>query len=156
MSTYRLVVEISGISWHSALALAAVVLGPVGCLVSLGYTLRVDRRDAWRRPMLVTAVLGAGAILAAYVSGVRDLQADDGPAAFEVADHREYALRLLLPTVCWLVMALLTGWLDPRTGALRLMLPLLLSGFAVVVLVLVVLVGDPETRSVWERLGDAV
>lgn len=146
--------DLSGISLHAGLVLAAVVLGPVGCLVSVGYALRVDHRENWRRPMLVTAVLGSAAIFAAYVSGERALAADSGVADFEVADHRAYALQLLLPTVGWLVMSLVTGWMNPQTGVLRLMLPILLFGFAVVVLVLVLLAGDPEARSLWEQIAE--
>jgi hypothetical protein len=53
-------------------------------------------------------------------------------------------------------MSVLTGWLNPRTGALRLALPLLLSGFAVVVLVLVLLSGDTDARSIWDSMRDQV
>lgn len=148
--------DFSGLSWHEASVALAIVLGPIGCVVSCGYALRVDHRDNWRRPMLLTAVLGAAAILAAYVTGERALAADPELAAIQLQGHREFALKLLLPTVGWLVVAVLTGWVNPRTGALRVMMPVLLTGFAVVVLVLVVLSGDPGARSIWNSVVGAV
>lgn len=145
--------EIFGVPLHSALAISAVVLGPVGCLVSLLYAFRPDHRDTWRLPMLFTAVLATAAILGAYVSGDRMLTENpDLVTDPTVAAHQEYASRLVLPTVGYFVIATLTGWLNPRTGALRLALPLLLSGFALVVLVLVVLAGDADSRSLWDDI----
>ena len=70
----------------------------------------------------------------------------------QVGAHQEYAARLVLPIVGYFVLAALTGWLNPHTGALRLALPMLLTGFAVVVLVLVVLSGDADARSLWEDM----
>lgn len=147
--------DLTGLSWHETLVFAAVVLGPLGCLVSLGYALRVDRRDNWRRPMLLTVLLGAAAVLGAYWSGDR-LLADQPELAGDpqVTAHQDYALKLVLPTVGWFVIAMITGWVNPRTGALKLMLPLLLSGFAVVVLVLLVLAGDADARSVWHNIAE--
>ncbi len=145
--------EILGLPLHSALAIAAAVFAPVGCLVSLWYAFRPDHRDTWRFPMMIGATLATAAILGAYVSGDRMLT--DNPQLRTdpmVLAHQEYAARLVLPTVGFFVMATLTGWLNPRTGALRLALPLLLSGFALVVLVLVVLSGDADARSVWDDI----
>ena len=148
--------EMSGISWHEAFVLAAVVLGPVGTLVSLGYALRVDHREEWRRPMLLTALLGFLAILGAYFTGDRTLSEHPELAADPlVTAHQDYAVRLVLPAVGWFVVATLTGWVNPRTGALRLMLPFLLCGFAVVVLVLVVLTGSADARVFVHDLADA-
>lgn len=149
--------DLSGLTWHGSFVAAAAILGPLGCLVSLGYAVRIDHRDAWRFPMLVTAFVGVVAVVGAYVTGERALAADPQLARnLVVDDHRGYAVKLLLPTVGWAVMAALTGWVNPRTGALRLAMPALLSGFALVVLVLVVLSGDDGVRSLWERLWSAV
>jgi hypothetical protein len=145
--------DFTGLTWHEATVALAVVLGPVGCLVSLGYVLRVEHRDSWRRPMLVTAILGGAAVLAAYVTGERVLDAEPGLSeSIPLQDHRDYALQLLLPTVGWLVMAIVTGWVNPRTGALKVMLPLLLTGFSLIVLVLVVLSGSDGARELWETI----
>ncbi|QZY30148.1 hypothetical protein [Nocardioides coralli] len=146
--------DFAGLTWHAAFVVAAVVLAPVGCLVSLGYALLIERRDSWRTPMLVTAVLGAVSILAAYVTGEGTLMIERGVSESQDDVDREYANQLALPTVGWLVVALVTGWVHPRTGALRIMLPMLLFGFALVVLVLTILAGDPDARSLLETITD--
>ncbi len=146
--------EILGLPLHEALAIAAAVCAPVGCLVSLWFAFRPESRDAWRYPMMITATLATATILAAFVSGDRMLtnnpQLSGDP---QVGAHQEYAARLVLPTIGYFVLAALTGWLNPRTGALRLALPMLLTGFSVVVLVLVVLSGDASARSLWDDVS---
>jgi hypothetical protein len=145
--------EILGLPLHSALAICAAVLGPIGCLVALWFSLRVERRDAWRFPMMITATLATASILGAFFTGDQLLR--DNPELAEdtmVKAHQQYASRLVLPTIGFFVMATLAGWLNPRTGALKLALPLLLSGFAIVVLVLVILSGDADARSLWSEI----
>jgi len=142
---------------HTVAAYAAVVLGVVGPGLALVYAVRVDSRDFWRMPMLVGGSLTFVAVLGGYLSG-RRLVAErpgllDAPG---VASHLEYADRLLLPGAGFFVLVVLTGVLNPRTGTLRTLLPLLLTGFAVVVLVLVVLSGDAASRLLLDRLRDAV
>lgn len=138
--------ELAG-SWHESFVLAAVVLAPLGCLVSLAYALRVDHRDAWRRPMLVSALVGAVAVLGAYITGDRALADNPDLAANpQLLVHQDYAARLVLPSVGWLVVATLTGWLNPRTGAFKLVMPMVLAGFALTVLALVVLTGNGDAR----------
>lgn len=147
--------EILGLPVHTVLALAAAVTGPVSCAVTLWFCIRVDNRDAWRYPMLISVTLATVAILGAFVTGDRMLEADPALAQDPtVTAHQQYAARLVLPTVGYWVVASLTGWLNPRTGALRLMLPLILSGFALVVLVLVLLSGDADARSLWDSMTD--
>jgi H+/Cl- antiporter ClcA len=149
--------EFSGLTWHGTSVALAIVLGPLGCVVSIMFAARVDYRDNWRRPMVVTAVLGAAAVLAAYFTGERVLSANpDLGNNGQVVDHTGYADRLPLPTVGWLAVALVTGWVNPRTGALRVMLPFLLTGFALIVLVLVVLAGQDGPRALWERIAEDV
>ena len=147
--------ELFGVPLHVMLAIAAAVCAPVGCLVSLWFAFRPESREGLRRPMMITAALATASILAAYVSGDRMLA--DNPqlsADPQVGAHQEYAARLVLPTVGYFVLAALTGWLNPRTGVLRLALPMLLTGFTVVVLVLVVLSGNPDARSLWAEVSD--
>jgi hypothetical protein len=149
--------DILGVPLHTVLAYSAAGLGPIGCLTALWYSVRPERRHVWRFPMLITATLAAAAILGAFVTG--DQLLTDRPnlaADAQVIDHQEYAERLVLPTIGFWVVATLTGWLNPRTGILRLALPLLLSGFAIVVLVLVVLSGDADARSIWDSMRDQV
>lgn len=147
--------EIFGLPVHTVLALAAAVTGPVSCAVTLWFCLRVDHRDTWRYPMMITVTLATVSILGAFVTGDRMLDSDPQLAADPtVAAHQQYAARLVLPTVGYWVLGSLTGWLNPRTGALKLMLPLILAGFALVVLVLVLLSGDADARSLWDSMTD--
>jgi len=148
--------EIFGLPAHSALAISVAVLGPVGCLVALWYSFRPDHRSFWRWPMLITAVLATASIFGAYFSG-EQLLADHPELADDpmVVDHQQYAVRLVLPTVGFFVMASLSALINPRTGALRVAMPILLAGFSLVVLVLVVLAGDADTRSLWETIRDS-
>lgn len=147
--------EILGLPVHTVLALAAAVTGPVSCAVTLWFCVRVDHRDTWRYPMLIAVTLATASILGAFVTGDRMIEANpelaDDPM---VTAHQQYAARLVLPTVGYWVLGSLTGWLNPRTGALRLMLPLILAGFALVVLVLVLLSGDADARSLWDSMTD--
>ena len=134
-------------SLHTAAASVAVLLGVVGPVVALLYAVRVERRDFWRKPMLVTGTLTFVAVLGAYLSGRRLV--DQHPRLADdpgVASHLEYADRLLVPGAGFFVVVLLTGLLHPRTGLLRTVLPLLLTGFSVVVLVLVLLSSDSGAR----------
>lgn len=145
--------DLTSPSWHETLVVLAVVLGTLGCLVSLGYVIRVDARDNWRRPMLVTAVLGAAAVLGAWYTGERLLEAQPELARFaQVEDHRAYARYLVVPTLGWLGAALVTGLVHPRTGVLKVVLPLLLTLTTLAVLVLVLLSGSEDVRSVWESI----
>ena len=148
--------EILGLPLHSALAVSAAVLGPVGCLVALWYAFRPDHRTTWRWPMLITAVLATVSILGAYISGER-LLADHPELTVDaqVVNHQQYATKLVLPTVGYFVMASLSALLNPRTGALRVALPFLLAGFSFVVLVLVALSADADTRSLWDTIRNS-
>ncbi len=145
--------EIVGLPLHSGLAILAAVLAPLGCVVALWYSFRVERRDTWRYPMMITATLATASILGAFFSGERmlDLHPELANDA-QVIAHQQYGARLVLPTIGYFVLAALTGWLNPHTGALKLALPVLLTGFTVVVLVLVVLSGDAGARSLWESV----
>ncbi|QBR91771.1 hypothetical protein [Nocardioides euryhalodurans] len=147
--------ETGGVEWHVLAAYATVALGVLGPLSAIAYAVRVEQRDWWRRPMMVGAVLAFGAVLLAELSGHRMVEADPGLLADpSVSPHLAYADRLVLPAAGYFVVGVLTGLLNPRTGALRVALPLLLTGFAVVVLVLTVLSGDDGMRSLWDRVSD--
>ena len=149
--------DLSGSSMHSVAAYAAVLLGMAGPVVAIIYSLRIELRDFWRRPMMVAAVLTLAAVVTAYVSGDRLVTAH--PELLrdpQVRPHLEYADRVLLPGAGFFVVAILTGTLNPRTGALRVMLPMLLTGFSVLVLTLILLSGDAGARTLWDRLLGAV
>lgn len=145
--------DILGLPPHAVLALAAAVTGPVACALSLWFAIRVDHRDRWRIPMMVAVTLATISVIGAYVTGERMLEADPGLAADPmVPAHREYAQRLLLPTVGFWLVGMTTGWLNPRTGMLKVALPLILTCFSVLVLALVLLSGDADARSLWDSV----
>jgi len=143
-------------SLHTTAAYVAVVLGIAGPVIGIVYAVRIDRRDFWRTPMLVSGTLTFVAILGAYLSGRRLVDADPSLLSDPlVAPHLEYADRLLLPGAGFFILVVLTGVLNPRTGVLRTVLPILLVGFAVVVLVLVVLSGDSGARHLLDEIVEA-
>ena len=141
---------------HTVAASVALLLGVAGPVVAVVYAVRIERRDFWRIPMLVSGILTFVAILVAYVSGRRLVDTDpsllDNPT---VAPHLEYADRLLLPGAGFFILVVLTGVLNPRTGVLRMVLPILLVGFAAVVLVLVVLSSDSGARQLLDQIVEA-
>ena len=148
--------EIFGLPPHTVLALAAAITGPVGCALCLWFAIRVDHRDTWRYPMMIAATLATASILGAFFTGQRMVESDPSLATDPtVLAHQEYAARLVLPTVGWWVVAALAGALNPRTGALKIALPLLLTGFSAVVLVLVILSGDADARSLWDSITNS-
>jgi len=149
-------VDLDADSVHTVVAYAALLLGVAGPVVALAYSLRVDRRDFWRVPMLVSGVLTFLSVLGAYLSGRWLVDQRPGLASDPlVAPHVEYADRLLMPGIGFVVLVVLTGALNPRTGLLKTVLPLLLSCFGVVVLLLVLLSGDSGARELYERLRGA-
>lgn len=145
--------NIEGFSAHDIAVVAAVVLGAIGCAVSLGYAFRVDHRDAWRMPMLISGVLGALAILSAWWTGDQLLADRPRLARLDrIAEHVGYADALVLPTIAWLLLVLLNGLVNPHTGVLRWLLPTPLALVAVAVLVLLALAGDAGARDLWDTL----
>ena len=137
---------------HEIAAYAAVLFGVVGPVLALLYATRVERRDFWRVPMLVGATLTLATTLTSYLIG-RRLGDDYSRMLGEPSTwaHLEYADGLLLPAAAFFVIAVVTGVLNARTGVLKTMLPLLLTGFAVIVLGLTVL-SDTGVRAIVDRL----
>jgi hypothetical protein len=141
--------EINGLPVHPLVVHAAVVFGPLAALAALG-TLVPRWRDRLRWPMVVLAVLATGAIVVAYLSG-GDLL-DSKPELRTsplVEEHEERAELLLWTTLAFGVVALGAGWLHARTGAVRVVVDVLLGLLALAVLVLVIRTGDAGARAVW-------
>lgn len=142
-----------GLSWHQISVLCAVVFGPLACVLGFWYAVRPERRDTWRGPMVIGAVVGTASIVAAYFTGEQLLAAQPQLAVdTQVAAHQEYAERLLLPAAAFFVMAATTGGLNPRTGVLRLLLPPLLACFSAVLFAMLMLASDADARLVVERI----
>lgn len=143
--------EINGLPLHPLVVHAAVVLGPVAALAALLYVAVPRWRDRVRLPMVALAVVGSGAILAAYFSGDNFLESRPALAQNPlVGTHEERAELLLWLTPVFGVTAVAAHLLHPRPGAARTVARVLLALAAVAVLVQVVLVGDAGARAVWE------
>lgn len=143
--------EISGLPLHPLVVHAAVVFGPVGALTALGYAALPRWRDRLRWPMLALALAATGSIVAAFLTGDTFLESQPGLEQEPGVElHHDRAELLLWFTLGFGAIALVTAWLHTRTGALRVLLRLVLGLAAAAVLVQVVLTGDAGARAVWE------
>lgn len=149
---------------HPLIVHAAVVFAPLAALTGLLYAVLPKWRWAIRWPMIALAVIGAGSVLAAYLSGKSLI--GDRPTLEqipEVQDHMDRALILLWIALAYIAVALLAGWAlggpsalasgwgDQKTkdGALAWGVLVLLVVGAVAVLVMTILTGDAGARAVW-------
>jgi uncharacterized membrane protein len=144
--------EFNGLPLHPLVIHAAVIFGPLAGLVALTYL--VPRwRDRMRWPMVIGAIIALGAVFIAYLSGndFRDSKPffDQAPLADKIDTHEDLAGNLLLGTIAFAAIAVLSAWLHARTGALRIGLNLLLAASAIGVIVLVILTGDAGAQAVW-------
>src|SRR3954463_15297199 len=142
--------EINGLPLPPLVVHAAVVFGPLAALLAIAYVALPGRRAQLRWPMLVLALVATAAILVAYFTGQNLLsQRPELKASPAVQTHQERGKQLFWVTIAFGVVALLAGWLSTRTGALRVVLDVLLVVGAVAVLVLVIRSGDSGARAVW-------
>ena len=144
--------EINGLPLHPLVVHAAVVFGPLAALTALAYVVLPAWRDRLRWPMVVLALIGTGAITAAYFTGMNFF--NSRPPELQQLEilqtHRTRAIRLFWVTLGFGVLAVLAAWLHTRTGAVRVVLNVLLGLAAVAVIALAVLAGDAGSRAVWE------
>jgi hypothetical protein len=144
--------EINGLPLHPLVVHAAVVFGPLAALGALAYVVLPAWRDRLRWPMLGLALLGTGAVVAAYFTGKNLLSSRPELGALElVPAHQERGGQLLWVTLGFGVVAVVAGLLHSRTGAVRVLLSVLLGVAALGVLALAVLTGDSGARAVWEQ-----
>ena len=145
--------EINGLPLHPLVVHAAVVFGPLAALTALAYVVLPAWRDRLRWPMVVLALMGTGAITAAYFTGMNFF--NSRPPELQQLEalqtHRTRAIRLFWVTLGFGVLAVLAAWLHTRTGAVRVLLSVLLGLAALAVLALAVLTGDSGARAVWEQ-----
>ena len=143
--------EINGLPLHPLVVHAAVVFGPLAALTALAYVVLPAWRDRLRWPMVVLALMGTGAITAAYFTGMNFF--NSRPPELQQLEilqtHRTRAIRLFWVTLGFGVLAVLAAWLHTRTGAVRVVLNVLLGLAALAVLALAVLAGDSGSRAVW-------
>ena len=143
--------EINGLPLHPLVVHAAVVFGPLAALTALAYVVLPAWRDRLRWPMVVLALMGTGAITAAYFTGMNFF--NSRPPELQQLEilqtHRTRAIRLFWVTLGFGVLAVLAACLHTRTGAVRVVLNVLLGLAAVAVIVLAVMAGDAGSRAVW-------
>ena len=143
--------EINGLPLHPLVVHAAVVFGPLAALTALAYVVLPAWRDRLRWPMVVLALMGTGAITAAYFTGMNFF--NSRPPELQQLEilqtHRTRAIRLFWVTLGFGVLAVLAAWLHTRTGVVRVVLNVLLGLAALAVLALAVLAGDSGSRAVW-------
>jgi uncharacterized membrane protein len=141
--------EINGLPLHVLVVHATVVFVPLAALAALAF-LMPSWRDRVRWPMVVLAVVATGAVVLAYYSGGDFL--DSKPelkASPQVQAHEDLGGQLLWVAIGFGVVALLAAWLYRRTGALRVVLDVLVAVGAVSVLVMVLRTGEAGARAVW-------
>lgn len=146
--------ELGGLPLHPLVIHAAVVFGPLAALCALGYALLDRWRDRLRWPMLGMALVAAGAIVAAYLTGRDLLESRPALATKSLVEIHEARAQLLLWVgLAFGAVAVVTAWLHAREGAVRVVLRVALAVTALALLVQVVRTGDAGSRAVWEVLG---
>ncbi len=142
--------EINGLPLHPLVVHAAVVFGPLGALLALGYVALPRWRGRLRWPTLGLALIAVGALLTAYLTGRGFLnskpQLSGSP---QVAIHVHRAKLLLWATIVFGILTAGATATHERVDALGTALRVLLGVSAVALLVLVVLTGDAGARAVW-------
>ncbi|MBC2934032.1 DUF2231 domain-containing protein [Nocardioides sp. zg-1228] len=151
--------ELNGVPLHPLVVHAVVVLGPLAALTGLAYAAVPRWRWLLRWPLVVLAVVVAGAALLAVQAG-EDLLASRPELAPIVADHEDAGGMLRNVVLGYVVVAGLAAWALGGASALasgrgaretRFGVPVavLLVAASVAVLVTVYLAGDSGTTAVW-------
>ncbi|MCW2798366.1 DUF2231 domain-containing protein [Nocardioides sp.] len=148
--------EIVGLPLHPLVVHAAVVFGPIAALTAILYVVLPSWRDRLRWPMLALAVLATVTIWVAFLSGQNfrnQARFDEATGAWldRLDKHQSLAQKLRWVTSGFFVVAVLSAWLHERTGAVRVVLGVLLAASAIATLVFVVLTGDAGARAVWTQ-----
>jgi len=144
---------------HPLVVHAVVVLGPLAALTGLAYAAVPRWRWLLRWPLLVLAVVAAGASVLATQSGEALLESRPELAPI-VAEHEESGELVRNVALGYAVLSALAAWalggvsaLASRRGAreTRFGLPVavLLAAGAVALLVTVYLAGDSGAKAVW-------
>jgi hypothetical protein len=142
--------EINGLPLHPLVVHAAVIFGPLAAVAALAHVLLPRWRTRLRWPMVVLAVVATGAIVVAYLTGENLLEhKPELESSPQVEAHEERGEQLLWVSIGFAVVALVAGWLSTRTGALRVVLDVLLVGAALIRAGWVFLTGEAGARAVW-------
>ncbi|WP_205471047.1 DUF2231 domain-containing protein [Nocardioides sp. SYSU D00038] len=143
--------EINGLPLHALVVHAAVVFGPLAGLTGLAHALVPRWRDRLRWPLVVAVLVATVAIWVAYLSGEQLEEANQygGPLAELLETHEDRAGVLRLSTTGFAVVAVASAWLHGRTGAVRVVLSVLVAAGAALTLVYAVLTGDAGAQIAW-------
>lgn len=146
--------EINGLPLHVLALHAAVVFGPLAALVSFAYVGLSSWRDRLRWVHLVAVLAAVGAIWGAHVTGVQFFDSprfDNFSAEIlaKIRKHESYANDLRLIASGYALVTILATWLHSRTGAVRILLGVLVVAGAVATLVWTILTGDAGAQAVW-------
>ena len=148
--------EINGLPLHVLAVHAAVVFGPLAAGVALAYVALPSWRDRLRWVTLVVVLIATASIWAAYLSGVNFEESDRIQGVGEeikkkIATHEEFANTLRLVTSAFALVTILATWLHTRTGALRILLSVLVAAGAIATLIWTFLTGDAGAQAVWGK-----
>lgn len=145
--------EINGVPLHPLVVHGAVVLSPLAALISLVYAGSARWRERLHSLAVLGALVGSGAIFAAWYTG-RDLLADRREEGLfspqdldQIAVHQDRANILAWLAIAYVVLAV-AAWVTRAQSAGRIV-RVLLGVVAVGVLALAVLAGDAGARAVW-------
>jgi hypothetical protein len=146
--------EFNGLPLHVLALHAAVVFGPLSALIAVAYAALPSWRDRLRWVTLVTVLIGVAAIWVAYLSGENFFESSRfenvrGEALEKIEKHEEYAEKLRLIASGFGVVTVAATWLHDRTGALRILLRVLVVAGAVLTLIWTILTGDAGAQAVW-------
>jgi uncharacterized membrane protein len=145
--------EFNGLPLHPLVIHVAVVFVPLAALACLGYV--VPRwRSLLRWPMLVAALVAAGAVQLSVMSG-EDLKDERHLGGALLEAHQNWAGRLQVGTWVLAGVVLVSCWAVPRLrsrGGVAVLGPALVVVLPVVALVELYLVfrtGDAGAKAVW-------
>ena len=141
--------EINGLPLHPLVVHAAVIFGPLAAIAGLLHLVPSWRaRTRW--PLIVLTVLGVGALVTAYFTGVSFLNGKpELKQLAQVQTHKNLGGQTLWVALGFGAIALVSGWLSERTGPIRIVLDVLLAIASVVLLVWVFRTGEAGARAVW-------
>jgi uncharacterized membrane protein len=151
--------ELNGLPLHPLIVHAVVVLGPLAALTGLAYAFVPRWRWLLRWPLVVLAVVTAGAAVLAAAAGESLLESN--PALGQIlGDHEERGELLRNTSLAYVLVAGFAAWALGGPSALasgggaretRLAVPAiaLVTVGAVALLVTLYLAGDSGARAVW-------
>jgi hypothetical protein len=154
-----LVMEINGLPLHVLVIHAVVIIGPVAALSGVVYAVVPALRDRLRWVTLTLVLIAAGAAWLAYFSGKDFIDTSrfaflDDPNATpsvvdRIRDHENLGEILPWVTSGFAAVTVAATLLHERTGAVRIVLSVLVVGGALATAVYTFLTGEAGSRAVW-------